>query len=322
MLHILLICKLDIEGCIAANRIVYEVYGKQPTPSHKITILIGDRVRKIERERETKIMLEFERDLFLDYVSLLETVEPKTSEVDAIWPRCLTFTQMAKKYGIHVEEIKNANDEATVAKVAEMKPDVILNLRNTMIYKAPIISVPRLGFLNCHSGPLPHYKGLFGVLQQMRFGETEIGCALHQVDTGIDTGAVLTKRFIKLHPDKSVLWHQLMLYLESCEYFISLFPQFEKGIHVKDMGEVQDANVGEYFGVPSSEELQDFYKKGFKIIIPQEMDELTAKYFSPIDTVVGKLQNFLINDTAEISEILTTPLRNLMTHQETAMVQA
>eukprot|EP00297_Palpitomonas_bilix_P013010 CAMPEP_0113892064 /NCGR_PEP_ID=MMETSP0780_2-20120614/15172_1 /TAXON_ID=652834 /ORGANISM="Palpitomonas bilix" /LENGTH=304 /DNA_ID=CAMNT_0000881887 /DNA_START=96 /DNA_END=1010 /DNA_ORIENTATION=+ /assembly_acc=CAM_ASM_000599 len=295
-----------MEGCIAANRIVYEVYGKEKT-EHKVSILIGDRVRKVERERETKVMLEFERDRFLEYCSLLESVE-HGKDVEAEWPRCLTFKQLAQKYGIFVQEIKNANDEETVAMVARMEPDVAFNLRNTMIYKAPIIEVPKLGFLNSHSGPLPNYKGLCGVMQQMFHGETEIGCALHQVDTGIDTGAVLKKNFIPLRKEKSVLWHQLMLYLKSCECFIGLLPKLEAGVHVRDMGDAQDPTVGEYYGVPSSEFLAEFKTKGFHIIVDKEMDELTSTYFLSLDKLFQKIRDI------ELSEAASSNLKSFENH--------
>ncbi len=53
-----------------------------------------------------------------------------------------------------------------------------------------MLAVPRLGTLNAHMGVLPRYRGM-NVTEWARFVGGPVGCTVHLIDQGIDTGPIL-----------------------------------------------------------------------------------------------------------------------------------
>ena len=61
----------------------------------------------------------------------------------------------------------------------------------TQILKKPVLEWPTIGVINLHGGKLPEYRGGSPINWQIINGESEGGVAVHFVDEGIDTGAIL-----------------------------------------------------------------------------------------------------------------------------------
>ena len=57
---------------------------------------------------------------------------------------------------------------------------------------ASLLSMPSLGFVNFHPGPLPKYRGPDPVFWQIKNRETEGTLTLHQMDKNYDTGPVIS----------------------------------------------------------------------------------------------------------------------------------
>src|SRR5436309_2693224 len=63
-----------------------------------------------------------------------------------------------------------------------------------------VIEAFRLGILNAHIGVLPAYRGM-NVAEWAALEGGSVGCSVHFIDTGIDTGPILATRGV----DKSTL---------------------------------------------------------------------------------------------------------------------
>jgi methionyl-tRNA formyltransferase len=61
-----------------------------------------------------------------------------------------------------------------------------------------------LGVINTHLGPLPHYRGSKTLIHAIVNGEKEFGASLHYLDAGLDTGDVITNRWMDLSPEHSI----------------------------------------------------------------------------------------------------------------------
>ena len=73
-------------------------------------------------------------------------------------------------------------------------PDLCL-LVGTGIIPPPVLAVPRVTTLNAHPGVLPAYRGLDPEMWALHEGRLDqVGCTLHVVDPGVDTGPVLEVR--------------------------------------------------------------------------------------------------------------------------------
>jgi methionyl-tRNA formyltransferase len=72
---------------------------------------------------------------------------------------------------------------------------VIFSIDNKLIFRAPVLDLG-LRIYNIHGGPLPGYRGLplAMVAYAILGGERQYGVSLHEVEAGVDTGAVLAER--------------------------------------------------------------------------------------------------------------------------------
>ena len=73
----------------------------------------------------------------------------------------------------------------------QRKPDVIAVFGTTLI-KPPLLGQGRLGMVNLHGGLSPEYRGADCTFWALYNGEPEkVGCTLHYIDAGIDTGRLI-----------------------------------------------------------------------------------------------------------------------------------
>lgn len=76
--------------------------------------------------------------------------------------------------------------------VEELRPDLAIHA-GAGILRDAVLSIPRLGTLNAHMGLLPKYRGV-NVTEWAALNEEPIGCSVHFIDPGIDTGPIAVVR--------------------------------------------------------------------------------------------------------------------------------
>src|SRR5438477_1374120 len=80
----------------------------------------------------------------------------------------------------------NHPDVAELAK--RLQPDVIA-VFGTSLIRGPLLTNGRLGIFNLHGGLSPGYRGADCTFWALHNGEPDqVGCTLHRIDRGIDTG--------------------------------------------------------------------------------------------------------------------------------------
>lgn len=89
---------------------------------------------------------------------------------------------------LHTTE--NVHSAASIRHVRAFNPDLGLSLA-APILKAPLFELPRLGTLNLHKGKLPHYRGMPPAFWEFFHNESSVGCTIHKVAKGLDTGDIL-----------------------------------------------------------------------------------------------------------------------------------
>lgn len=148
------------------------------------------------------------------------------------------------------------------AKLADFKPDLLISIRFGQILKTPVISIPRLGVINLHSGLLPTYKGVMASFWSLLNGESELGTTLHWVtDHKIDSGQV-----ISCH-SQSVQYG-----LSYSEQVLSLYePGVAQILHaIANINELaqqtkEDLPKGSYYSFPGAEHLNAFDEAGWQL---------------------------------------------------------
>ena len=81
--------------------------------------------------------------------------------------------------------------------IFEFSADIFVSMSFNQILKEGILQVPAKGFINCHAGALPFYRGRNPLNWVLINGEDQFGVTAHYVDSGIDTGDIIEQ---KLYP--------------------------------------------------------------------------------------------------------------------------
>ena len=94
-----------------------------------------------------------------------------------------------KAYGI-----KKINSPESLQIIRQSKPDVIFSINNFRIIKKDMLSIPRIGIINYHNGPVPLYRGVNAASWAIINNERTHGVSWHFVDEEIDTGDIVGKK--------------------------------------------------------------------------------------------------------------------------------
>jgi methionyl-tRNA formyltransferase len=104
----------------------------------------------------------------------------------------------ARALGARVLQPRDVSSREFLAEIAALQPDLLLSVAYDRILKRPLLALPRCGSVNFHAGKLPAYRGRNVVNWAIINGEEEIGLTAHQIDEGIDTGAILLQRTLPI----------------------------------------------------------------------------------------------------------------------------
>ena len=110
-----------------------------------------------------------------------------------------TFSQ---RMGVPYQKVFDFNDAASESSLRALSPDLVVFTGGGLIRKN-ILDIPGLGVLNCHSGLLPHYRGMDTLewsILEAQDKAPKVGLTLHYMDTGVDTGSILRQHVEELHP--------------------------------------------------------------------------------------------------------------------------
>ena len=90
-----------------------------------------------------------------------------------------------------VREVPHINHPEVVKLARDLKPDLIC-VFGTSLIRGELLQEGRLGIINLHGGLSPEYRGADCTFWALYNGEPEkIGCTLHYIDAGIDTGRLI-----------------------------------------------------------------------------------------------------------------------------------
>ena len=88
-------------------------------------------------------------------------------------------------------EVSHINHPDVVALADRLQPDVIA-VFGTSLIRGPLLDRGRLGIFNLHGGLSPRYRGADCTFWALHNGEPEkVGCTIHFIDAGIDTGRLI-----------------------------------------------------------------------------------------------------------------------------------
>jgi methionyl-tRNA formyltransferase len=95
----------------------------------------------------------------------------------------------------------NAPD--SVAALRELEASVVVVVAFGAILRRPLLTLAPLGAVNVHASLLPAYRGAAPVPWSLIHGERTSGVTTMLMDEGMDTGPVLAKRVVEIHPGET-----------------------------------------------------------------------------------------------------------------------
>lgn len=107
--------------------------------------------------------------------------------------------------GLHVYQPETVKDESVRAFFEKMKPDAVAIIGYGRIIPAPLLELPRYGWINLHASLLPKYRGAAPINWALVEGETKTGVSTMRLDPGLDTGDILLQRECVIAPEDTAV---------------------------------------------------------------------------------------------------------------------
>ncbi|MCW5661989.1 MAG: polysaccharide deacetylase family protein [Burkholderiaceae bacterium] len=99
---------------------------------------------------------------------------------------------LARMRNLRILRVPDLHEPQSLSAVRDFAADLGLSLA-APILKRELFSMPRLGTINLHKGRLPDFRGMPPAFWELWHGEDSIGCSVHVVDEGLDTGPLLAR---------------------------------------------------------------------------------------------------------------------------------
>jgi hypothetical protein len=235
-MRILFCTKNDVFGASILNWILPRL------GDHQVKVLLSDKTRTEENSVQALV-----EEKFLERDFPLRALFPLIDQQTAVG-KLLTFEGCRQRYQVEIDTIYRINDADAEAMIRDWAPDIIVSARFSLIFKKNIEKIPPLGIFNIHPGALPGYAGLYAPLRGVLNADKQLGCTLHQVDEGIDTGAIYSVSYLPFTVERSIFGHIAQLYELGLTSLLALLGDLARG--EKPRLKVQDETLFRYFRLP------------------------------------------------------------------------
>lgn len=235
---------------------------------------------------------------------------------------------------------ENVNSEKFLNIVGKLGADLFVSMSFNQILKNKIIKFAPKGFINCHAGALPFYRGRNPLNWALINGEKQFGITVHYVDEGIDTGDILEQ---KIYPISFNDTYATLLEKSIFECAYVLYNAVMKILRGEEKAVSQQSihPVGTYFGIRTfGDEIIDFNWSAERVynfirgisapgpnarcflgrqeyaIVTAELIPNAPSYIATVGEVVGRCAQGIIVKVGD-STILLTQMAEISERQST-----
>lgn len=114
------------------------------------------------------------------------------------------FRSLATELGVPCLVTNTINQPDVVEEIEDAQAEVGVSVNWKTIVGSEARNAVTHGIINCHAGDLPKYRGNAAPNWAMLQGEDEVVITLHFMDTGLDSGPILTKQPFPLTPETQI----------------------------------------------------------------------------------------------------------------------
>ena len=121
--------------------------------------------------------------------------------------------EYAMTQDIPVYQPVSCRDEAVLAELAALEPDVIVVAAYGKILPKALLEMPKIAIINVHSSVLPQYRGAAPINWAILNGDQETGVSVQYMVEELDAGDILLSKMTAIDPeeDASQLYDRLAI---------------------------------------------------------------------------------------------------------------
>ena len=127
-----------------------------------------------------------------------------------------------------LQPVKIKTPEA-IAELKQYEADVFIVAAFGQILSQEILDMPKFGCLNIHASLLPKYRGAAPIQWVIIDGEKETGVTIMQMNAGLDTGDMLTKKIVPIDAKETGETLHDKLAAAGAELIVETLPLVEQG---------------------------------------------------------------------------------------------
>lgn len=121
-----------------------------------------------------------------------------------------TAAALGTRDQVELIRVSNIHAKDSLERARAFQPDLGISLA-APILKPSLFNIPKLGTINLHKGKLPDYRGMPPAFWELHNSEERVGCSVHRIDEGLDTGPVLCEEALSRRPFSTLRGLQLEL---------------------------------------------------------------------------------------------------------------
>jgi methionyl-tRNA formyltransferase len=107
----------------------------------------------------------------------------------------------ALRLGIPVIQPEKLRLPEAMTQLQAWAPDLIVVAAFGQILRPAVLDLPRYGCINVHGSLLPRGRGAAPIQASILAGDQETGITIMKMDSGVDTGPILSQRALPIAPD-------------------------------------------------------------------------------------------------------------------------
>ncbi len=111
--------------------------------------------------------------------------------------------KVAIEHGLEVRQPNNFNEADFLESLAQLSPDVIVVAAFGKILPVEVLNMPPFGCINIHPSLLPKHRGPTPIEGAILAGDDCIGVTIMLMDSGVDSGPILSQKRMPIEPEDS-----------------------------------------------------------------------------------------------------------------------
>jgi methionyl-tRNA formyltransferase len=177
-----------------------------------------------------------------------------------------SIASLARASGFQLVPAASVNDPAFVERIRASGTDLIVSVAAPEVFKAPLLSAPRMGCINIHSGRLPQYRGMMPTFWQMRAGEPCATVTIHEMAERLDAGGVIATLDFPLHERDSLDRVIVGTKRAGAELMIETLLRYDPASGARPAAKPMDMATGSYYRFPDPKSVAEFRARGHRLL--------------------------------------------------------